>query len=406
MFDYDCVVAIDPDWRQLDSQQIELLDRWVAEKAGGLIVIAGPVFTPLWSRGAAAGEDSQLNPIRALYPVSFYSRGSAAIQLGRASAEAAWPLEFTTEGRQAAFLGLEDSPTASEQAWARFPGVYGYQAIKDVKPGAKVYARFSDPEVTSAGEAPVYMAGQFYGGGRVFYLGSGEMWRLRGVEERYFDTLYTKLIRDVSQGRLLRDSSRGLLLVDKDRCSLGDSITVRATLADAQYRPLSVPAVNASIVHERGERLSLILRQITNSEREGMYSGAFTPSREGDYRIDLEIPGVEGELLTRRSARPDSRDRDRTTSAPRRAAQPVSHADPGCLLRGLGCGPGTRRHGAAGGTHPHERPGNVSAWHARPRFPAAAERLAAGDHLWCPVFRVAGAASEPTGMTGRSRPIR
>ncbi len=300
MFDYDCIVAIDPDWRQLSSQQIELLDRWVAEKAGGLIVVAGPVFTPLWSRGASGvGEESKLNPIRSLYPVAFFSRGSPAIQLGRASAEAAWPLQFTAEGRQASFLWLEDSPTASEQAWTSFPGVYGYQAIKDIKPGAKVYARFSDPEVAAAGEAPVYMAGQFYGGGRVFYLGSGEIWRLRGVNERYFDTFYTKLIRDVSQGRLLRDSSRGLLLVDKDRCSLGDSITIRATLADAQYRPLTLPAVTASVVHERGERSSLMLRQITNSEREGMYSGAFTPLREGDYRIDLEIPGVEGELLTR-----------------------------------------------------------------------------------------------------------
>src|SRR5690606_24733016 len=45
MFDYDCVAAFDPDWRTLDDQQVDLLERWVAEKAGGLIVVAGPVYT-------------------------------------------------------------------------------------------------------------------------------------------------------------------------------------------------------------------------------------------------------------------------------------------------------------------------------------------------------------------------
>ncbi len=299
LFEYDCIVAFDPDWRQLSDQQIELLDRWVAEKAGGLILVAGPVYTPSWSRASTGVDDQKLNRIRALYPVTFFRRGSAGIQLGRVQSDTVWPLEFTEEGRQASFLWLEESAGEAEAAWSRFPGVYGYQAIRDLKPGARVYARFSDPQTTIGEESPVYMAGQFYGAGRVFYIASGEMWRLRALNDTYFDTFYTKLIREVSQGRLLRDSSRGLLLVDRDRCSLGESITVRATLADAQYRPLTLPTVTASVVHERGGRTSLTLRQITNSEREGMYSGLFTPVLEGDYRIELAIPGLESELLTR-----------------------------------------------------------------------------------------------------------
>ncbi len=299
LFEYDCLVAFDPDWRQLTSEQTELLDRWVAEKAGGLILVAGPVFTPNWSRGGNGADETKLNRIRSLYPVTFYRRGSANIRLGRVNSETVWPLEFTSEARQAPFLWLEDASTTSEAAWARFPGIYGYQAVKDIKPGAKVYARFSDPQATMTDEAPVYMAGQFYGAGRVFYLGSGEMWRLRGVESSYFDTFYTKLIREVSQGRLLRDSTRGILLLERERCSLGESITIRATLSDTQYRPLTLPTVTANVIHERGSRSTLTLRQITNAEREGMYAGQFTPLREGDYRIELAIPGIDGEILSR-----------------------------------------------------------------------------------------------------------
>ena len=71
------------------------------------------------------------------------------------------------------------------------------------------------PRRAEAGKEPPYFVEQFYGSGRVFYMGSGEMWRLRRLDPAYFDQFYTKLIRHVSQGRLLRGSSRGVLCRDK-----------------------------------------------------------------------------------------------------------------------------------------------------------------------------------------------
>jgi hypothetical protein len=299
LFEYDCLVAFDPDWTQLTLEQVRLVDEWVAEKAGGLITVAGPVNTGTWTRGGRGSDEQKLQIVKDLYPVVFISRGAASIQLGRVVSETAWPVQFTDEGQRAQFLWLEDSPTGNEEAWASFEGVYGYQALRGVKAGAQVYARFSDPQSATQDELPVYMAGQFYGAGRVFYLGSGEMWRLNSRDPKYFETFYTKLIRQVSQGRLLRDSSHGTLLVDNERCSLGDTITVRAALSDEQFRPLTVASVEAVVVHEDGLRQPLVLRRLTMSERPGMYSGQFTATREGDFRIDLAIPGVGDELLSR-----------------------------------------------------------------------------------------------------------
>ena len=45
MYDYDCVVAFDPNWQALSAQQVELLENWVADQGGGLIVVAGPIYT-------------------------------------------------------------------------------------------------------------------------------------------------------------------------------------------------------------------------------------------------------------------------------------------------------------------------------------------------------------------------
>ncbi len=225
MSDYDCVVAFDPDWKLLKPRQIELLEKWVGEQGGGLIVMAGPV-------DACKGPDSwvhdpRMNLIRNLYPVEFPGR-LAATENNMYSTAEPWPLDFTRAGEDADFLWLGDSATTSSRAWATFPGVFSYCPVRGPKQGAAVYARFSDPRVAQNGEGPVYMAGQFYGAGSVFYLGSAEMWRLRAVDEAYFSQFYTKLIRHVSQGRLLRGSSRGVLLVGQDRYLLGNMVEVRA----------------------------------------------------------------------------------------------------------------------------------------------------------------------------------
>ena len=237
-----------PIGKLLTPSEVDLLERWVAEKAGGLIVLAGPVEMDRWV------QDPKLAKIRALYPVEF-NRRLSLLEEGRFGSTTPWPVEFTREGLEAEFLWLADNAPSSQQIWTSFPGVFGYYGVRGAKPGATVYARYSDPEAGSGERAPVYMAGQFYGAGRVFYLGSGEMWRLRALDDSYFEQFYTKLIRHVSQGRLLLGSSRGMLLVDRDRYLLGNTVVVRAQLSDAQFEPLDLPSVplqdRAARQHER-----------------------------------------------------------------------------------------------------------------------------------------------------------
>jgi hypothetical protein len=73
LFEYDSIVAFDPDWEQLDDLQVKLLERWVAEKAGGLIIVTGPVYTPQWS--SRRRGDPRIDTLKSLYPVVFYYQG-------------------------------------------------------------------------------------------------------------------------------------------------------------------------------------------------------------------------------------------------------------------------------------------------------------------------------------------
>ncbi len=220
---------------------------------------------------------------------------------GRQGGENPWPLEFTPEARRAEFLWIAETPDESFQVWEDFGGVYDYVDAKTPKPGAKVYARFSDPTTEIAGAKPIYLASQFYGAGRVYFQGSGEMWRLRGESDSYFDSYYTKLIRWISEGRLLRDSNRGVLLVDSSKAMVGDTITVRAVLTDEQFEPLDVPEVPAKLLAPGGRIDDLRLLPLKGEPRAGTYGGRFVVREAGSYEIRLTLGDALDEQVLRQT---------------------------------------------------------------------------------------------------------
>jgi hypothetical protein len=297
---YDAIVAFDPDWRELvsvndegdaDLSKLELIDDWLYKESGGLIVVAGPVFMDQWI------QDKNLAKIRSIYPVEFNPR-LLAFDDARYGSTVAWPLEFAREGTEAEFLWLGSAPEQSETNWSDFDGVFGFYQVKGPKPGAVVYARYGNPDASTTAGKPIYFAEHFWGSGRIFYMGSGEMWRLRSMSDRYFEEFYTKLLRHVSQGRLLRGSRLGSLLLERDRFTQGSTIIVRAQLNDAQHRPLEVADVTVQV--SRPDQTTQSVRLTTDKSRPGMYAGQFPALAPGGYQLALAVPGLTEEPLTRR----------------------------------------------------------------------------------------------------------
>jgi hypothetical protein len=284
---YDAIVAFDADWLALKLEQIQLLERWVSEQAGGLILIAGPVATPKWS--GFSGKNDSVTLLRGLSPVELDARGTRLISSGRFDADKAWNLSFADGAMQNDFLWLDNDPEVSLDAWKQFPGIYSYFATYEAKPGARVIATFSDPTSGRNGLQPVYMAAHFYGAGRVFFQGSGEIWRVRELSDSYFDTYYTKLIRWVSQGRLLRDSDRGILLFDKEETVVGEQVAVRAVLKDEKLQPLMESEVKTNLRDPSGRLTPITLRPLQDAGQPGVYVGQFVCGSEGLFEMELTL---------------------------------------------------------------------------------------------------------------------
>jgi len=306
---YDVIVAFDYDWRELDSLELSRLERWVERESGGLVLVAGPVSMEGWL------SSTNTEVIRKLSPVELRSQPRLLLD-APASREEPMPLDFTADGLDAEFLWLGDSRLASQTMWGEFPGVYACYDASVAKPGGTVYAR-ARRSVAGLGDGdrdPIFLAGQFYGSGMVFSLGSGELWRLRAIEIAAFERLTTQLVRHVSQGRLLRGSRQIQLLVDRDRYALGGTVDVRVVLQDAAAGA-AVP--RCELVTPAGERQ--LVKLTVDPARPGELRGSFLAASEGSWRIEAALPGppADGESPSVASRRIVVRLPDRELKSPK-----------------------------------------------------------------------------------------
>jgi len=284
--EYDVVVAFDYDWRRLDAGAQARLEHWVSRESGGLVLIAGGIFMDAWL------ADSQTVPIRNLHPVEL-RRSGRLLGDGPAGVEEPMPLVFARDGQDAEFLWLASSRIASQTIWSEFKGVFSCFDSGGPKPGATVYARAARPGGSGSPESnPIYFAGQFYGSGQVFFMGSGEMWRLRSLDDTLHERFVTQLVRHVSQGRLLRGSRRARLLVERDRFAVGSNVAVRVVVPEGD----TAGTAECRVFGPDGGAVQVPLA--AERDRAGTLRGTFVASREGAWRVDVELGG--GEKVSRR----------------------------------------------------------------------------------------------------------
>ena len=282
---YDVVLAFDPDWSLIPPQQITQLHDWVSELAGGLILIAGDVYTP-----ELASDDEDLQTIRDLYPVFLTSYLLDFTDDN--DSDQPWPIEFTRDGQNIEFLQLTDDPQTSGETWSEFEGVYRCYPTDGPKAGATVYAEFADPRAITENGSPILFASQFYGAGRCFYLGSPEIWRLRSLSDEYYDRFWTKLVREAGMGRLKRGNSRALLLPERTEYHIGQTVKVRARLLDQQFEPYVKDSVEMDVIAPNGRRFVQPIKLLADKteKREGQYVGDFRASIEGKYTMEIAVP--------------------------------------------------------------------------------------------------------------------
>lgn len=288
-FAHDLVIAIDVDWTELPPAGQHLFEEWVSQQAGGVIFFAGPIHTPRLAR------DETLEVVRQLIPVALKEVFTSELEPGAQTQP--WPIALTPEGTRADFLRLADDPAESERLWKEFAGFYWSYPISGVKPGAGVLADFSDPRAATRGLAPPIFATQFFGAGRVLYVGSAELWRLRRLGVERYERLAIRLAREFAQGRLQGGTGRLALLLDGDHYSLPATIPIQARVLDTDYRPLLANSLPLKVTEPSGTEREIALEPC--SGQPGRYQAVLVATEPGEVRLRLAHPGRD-EAVERR----------------------------------------------------------------------------------------------------------
>ncbi|MFQ5732974.1 MAG: hypothetical protein ACE5KM_13620 [Planctomycetaceae bacterium] len=287
---YDVIVAFDPNWGSpgFEDGAFEKISKWVAAQAGGMLVVAGDVNAP----GLAAGGEA-LDEIRRMYPVVL----SKAINIdGDSKSDTARAVTPTAEGRDIPFLRLGKDEIESENVWKDFDGFFRCYGSEGKKAGAVVYMYYNDPVLEAVnGSKPILLASQYYGVGRIVYLGTSELWRLRSLDEDYFDRFWVRGVREVGQGRLSRRSAFGTVLLRKDRYFVGETVRVEANLVDVNNKPVEVPEVAMDVTNPLGEPLEPQPKLLAQPGRPGFFVGNFSVRLKGTYRLTVNNPALENQ---------------------------------------------------------------------------------------------------------------
>jgi hypothetical protein len=287
LFKYDVVLCFDPDWSLIPEEGRGMLEEWVTDFGGGVVLVAGDVYTP-----QLAAVDPEREPgyqsIFNLYPVVLEEIG---LSLSRPQqSKKVYPLGLTQAGQAADFLQLTDDPATAPEVWEEFPGVYRCYPTRAQKGGATVYAEFTDPLSRGRAGPPVLLAGQRYGLGAGMYLGSPEVWRLRALDETYYDRFWVKLVRKAAEGRLKRGLERAVLLLEGRDYEIGQTIPVRARVVDVNYQPLPDAAIVLDVIDPSGAPRIPPLELEQDRNRPEEYVGVLRVTSAGRYRFELTPP--------------------------------------------------------------------------------------------------------------------
>jgi hypothetical protein len=309
---YDVIIAFDPDWTQLDPEQMTALTNWVSRQAGGLIIVASPVNTTQLTR---LNNRERLKPILDLLPV--YLKDS--VLEGERPANEPWRLHFPGANSEIEFLKLDEAGKGPLAGWEEFftgsakppaggeapavRGFYSYYPVRDVKPSATVVATYADPRarIDNGQKEQPYIVTMPFGSGKVVYLGSGEIWRLRQYRESYYERFWTKLARYAGSGNLTRQSRRGVIVMGQE-FSTGQFVPLEAQLFGRDLKPLPQTATpQVVLLPPHGEPIKLELKPKSSQGDEwgGWFETRFRVTEPGEYRLNLQISET-GETLPRR----------------------------------------------------------------------------------------------------------
>lgn len=278
LFPFQAVIIDDLEAGFFSADQLALLERFVSERGGGLLMLGG---AESFRQGAY-----ERTPVGRMLPLYLDSADFTPSPAG-------YRLALTRDGWLQPWARLRSTETEEQQRLKELPAFHTVNRAGSLKPGATVIAEVVD----AAGERYPALAVQRFGRGRASALLLGDLWRWQ------LDRTDAQRERD-DLGKAWRQTLRWLIADVPDRIELrvvpqeetGQPLTrLEARIRTSEFQPQDNAAVSVSLKLPDG---STVTQPADPSLHEaGLYETTFASRIPGRYRVSVEVADADGKAL-------------------------------------------------------------------------------------------------------------
>jgi uncharacterized membrane protein len=288
LFKYHAVVLDDLEAAFFTRDQLALLERFVTERQGGLLMLGG-------AESLREG-DYHRTPLGRLLPVYL----DRAAEGGSPSAGVRYRFDLTRPGQHEPWARLRGTEDQERQRLASMPAFLTVNRIpaSGIKPGATVIAEAVDD---AGGRWPALITQPF--GGRVAVLAVGDQWRWALKREADNDDA-AKMWRQTMRWLVAEVPGPVTAAAEPTRREADPPMKISVRLRDKDFKALDNATVKVTITPPssapgatggsaaRPEPIDL--RAEASLSEPGLYEATYLPRIEGAYRAAVSAVGMDG----------------------------------------------------------------------------------------------------------------
>lgn len=272
---FDVIILGDVDPKNLGRDGIKVLETFVQDHGGSLVIAAGTNHMPHAYAGTALSD---------LLPARMTKR--PFVPAANVGAEVRF--QPTAEGLN--HVVLQRSGMNTERAWKSFPGLSWRHPASEAKIGATVLAYAAEPNHAANAEQQRQRALMLWhrvGAGKVLQMNFDESWRLRyGIGDRLHHQFWGQIVRWCASDRLSVGTDLVRMGTDKMMYRVGETIKVKARLLDAQRNAVVDGEVRAVLL--RNDEVVQSVELSPDPTKAGLLTGEIRDLKDGGaYRVEL-----------------------------------------------------------------------------------------------------------------------
>lgn len=284
LYQYEAVILGDIDKDFFTDEQLTMLQDFVAERGGGLLV-AGMLQDEFVDTVLA-----DILPVTLVPSTMLPQNLQGGITRGTHLTGEIFTPRLTTEGEFSELLRLHSDDAENLRLWSLMPDLQGAYVTGRAKPGATVL--MEHPVLQFQNQLLPIIAMQRYGSGRSMAVTSASTWRwqmMLPAADQSHERVWRQLLRWLSVSAL----ERVTIEFDREFYHVGDTVEVTATVRDINYQPDNNASVWVHLTGPEGELLDAAMEW--DIDRDGVYRASFEVQSEGVFDLLVDVASAAGE---------------------------------------------------------------------------------------------------------------